>query len=336
MNTAKIIIIAIALITWALSVRAQNYADIQQYSTPILLNPSFAGSTKGDRLTLSLISTRRKGTKSYLKFISHDFFIKNKSLGIGIVGGVHMDYSIDTTYSYRENYQNVLSPFLEISGAKYIDKGRNRYLIPSITLGFRQPLKEYSLFLLDRFIKPGDNDAAPPGNSLIRATELVAGAGILFSDYHGSIGASAKIRQSLVKNPNLVPEDYDIQDYSILIHAQRIFTYYQRGLLSKAYLIRPKLVLHAAKESVQLFSELTVQRNKFETGIGFLPNFNTGNSRYSINLGYDFEYFKVNYLGSILNEQGELTAPMHSIGVQVIFPELKRYGIPVPALIRHL
>ena len=334
MNTARIVIIAIALITLALSVRAQNYADIQQYSTPILLNPSFAGSTKGDRLTLSLISTRRKGTKSYLKFISHDFFIKKKSLGIGIIGGVHMDYSLDTTYSYQKDYQNVLSPFLEISGAKYIDKGRNRYLIPSITLGFRQPLKEYSLFLLDRFIKPGDNQSYSPGNSLIRVTELVAGAGILFSDYDGSVGVSAKIRRSFIKNT--YTKDFDIQDYSILIHAQRIFTYYHRGLLSKAYLIRPKLVFHAAKESVQLFSELTVQRKEFETGIGFLPNFNTGNSRYSINLGYDFEYFKVNYLGSILNEQGEFTAPMHSIGIRVIFPELKRYGIPVPALIRNL
>jgi hypothetical protein len=173
-----------------------------------------------------------------------------------------------------------------------------------------------------------------PGFRLIRIPELVAGSGILLADYDGSVGMSGKIqwpvRKGKFKSTRSEPS------YRLLVHAEKIFSYYHRGLLSREYLFRPRAVLHLGNESTQLFGELMVQRKQFETALGFLPNFGTGNSRLSLNVGYDFKYFKLNYLGSVLNESGKFRKTMHTIYFSIIFPELKRYGIPVPAMIRNL
>ena len=322
MKQARIIIRVIIFMTLVSTIQAQDFADIQQYATPILLNPSFAGSTRGDRLWVSLQSTHNKDSKAILKFISHDFYNKKRAMGFGIIGGVRADYK-----------QNLYIPFIEASISKYIPQKQQTILVPSLTFGFHQPLKEYSLFLYDQIINPRGIPSYP-GYTLYRTTELSAGSGILLTNYEGSIGVSGKVRWSYKKNP--YTDSLDEFSYSLLIHAEKIFTYHHRGLLSREYLFRPRFVLHMKDESIQLFSEIMVNRKQFETGIGFLPNFNTGNTRLSVNVGYNLKYFKINYIGSILNENGAFKRNMHNIYLSVILPKLKRYGIPVPALIRNL
>ncbi len=300
--------------------KAQEFIDIQRYTTPILLNPSFVGATRGDRLMVALQSSRRQDTQALFNMASHDFFIKKKSLGVGLLGGIRMDYT-----------QQVFAPFAEASIAKYFPQANRQYLVPSITLGFHQPMQELSVFISERIRKSGSLSAL---GDFFRTTELVAGAGMLWSDYHGSVGISGKARWSYTKNRNT--NEFDTYVYYLLLHAEKIFTWRQRGLLSRSYLIRPRAVLHYGNKFVQLFTEITVQRKQFEAGLGFLPNFDTGNSQLSLNLGYDFKVLKVNYLGAILNRKGQFSHPMHSLSISVIFPELTRYGKAVPALIRNL
>ena len=322
MKKTRIIFAALILMTLALGVDAQSFYDIQQYSTPLLLNPSFAGSTKGDRLYASLQTTHRQDTKAYLKFLSHDFYYKKKALGFGIIGGV-----------ISESGKNLYSPFFTFAGAKYIDKGHKRFLIPSFALGFEQPMKDYTLFFFDQMMK-ANRDVLPPGETLVRTTNITAQASVLFTDYNGSVGLSAKAVRSYQKNP--VTEEYEEASYHLLVHVEKIFTYYQRDLLSREYLIRPRFVLDLGNENIQLFSEVSVKHKKFQTGLGFLPNFGTGNTRFSLTAGYDFKYFKVTYLGSVLKENGSMIKPMHNVTLSVVFPELRRYGIPIPGIIRNL
>ncbi|WP_321290397.1 hypothetical protein [uncultured Sunxiuqinia sp.] len=319
----RLTIVLLLFLLTCRSVHSQEFSDIQQYHIPILLNPSYVGATKGDRLIISPVSTRRIDTKSYLRYLSHDFFYKKRSLGLGFIGGAQMDYT-----------QNIFVPFFEIAAAKYLPKGHDTFLIPSVTIGFHQPLKEYGLFHLDNLIDTREHTAYAPGTSLYRSSEFIAGGGILLADYNGSVGLSAKYRRSFFKNP--YEDKFDVEAYDLIIHAEKIFTYKHRDLLSKAYMIRPRLVIHVGNETKQLFTGVTVQRKKFEMGIGFLPNFDSGNTRFSINTGIDLEYFKVNYLASVLNDTGEFRAFMHSISLRIIFPELKRYGIPIPGIIRNL
>lgn len=314
------ILIFLAFITLLQPGKAQEFSDIQRYTTPILLNPSFVGSTRGDRLMVLLQSTRRQDTQALLKLASHDFFVRNKSLGFGFLGGIRMDYT-----------QEVLAPFAEASIAKYFPKANRQYLVPSVTLGFHQPLRELSVFVSERIRRSG---GAVPLGGFFGTTELVAGAGILFSDYHGSVGISGKARWSYKKNPQT--DEFNTYVYDLLLHAEKIFTWRQRGLLSRSFLIRPRAVVHYSNEFVQLFIEGTVQRKQFEAGLGLLSNFDTGNNRISLNLGYDFKLLKVNYLGSVLNRQGQFIQPMHSLTLSIIFPELTRFGKAVPALIRNL
>lgn len=321
MNFIRIIIIGISIMSLVQSIQAQDFGDIQRYSTPILLNPSFAGSTRGNRHIISLLGTRQKETESHLKFISHDFFIKKKSIGVGYIGGISTNYK-----------QNAFTSFAEIAIAQYLPRANQSYLIPSFTIGIHQPLKEFGLFLFDPVIEP--DSVSSPGKSVYRTTEFVTGTGFMAANYDGSIGIVLKLRQPLKKNSNTEKSNGLV--YHTLLHAEKIFCYYHRGLLSKQYLIRPRIVFHLGNKTKQLFSELTIQRKNFETGFGFLPNFVTGNVRLSLTFGYNFRYFKLNYLGSVMNDQGNLVHPVHNIQISVIFPELKRYGIPVPALIRSL
>jgi len=319
-NRSGMILIFLVFITLLQPGRAQEFSDIQRYTTPILLNPSFVGATRGDRLMVALQSTRRQDTQALLKLASHDFFVRNKSLGLGFLGGIRMDYT-----------QEVFAPFAEASIAKYFPKANRKYLIPSVTLGLHQPLRELSVFVSERILQSGSSS---PLGGFFGTTELVAGAGILFSDYHGSVGISGKARWSFKKNPQT--NELSTYVYNLLLHAEKIFTWRQRGLLSRSYLIRPRAVLHYSTDFVQAFAEVTIQRKQVEAGIGFLPNFDTGNSQLSLNLGYDFNDFKVNYLGAILNRQGQFIHPMHSITISVIFPELTHFDKAVPALIRNL
>lgn len=300
--------------------KAQEFIDIQRYTTPILLNPSFVGATRGDRLMVTLQSTRRQDTQALAKMASHDFFIRKNSFGLGFLGGVRMDYT-----------QEVFAPFAEASYAKYLPGANRKYLVPSLTFGFQQPLRELSTFVSERIRQSG---SGTPIGGFFGTTELVAGAGILYSDYHGSVGISSKFRRSYKKNPQT--EDFNTSIFDLLLHAEKIFTWHQRGLLSRSFLIRPRAVLHYSNEFAQAFAEVTVQRKQFEAGLGFLPNFDTGNSQVSLNLGYNFKLLKVNYLGAILNQHGEFSHPMHSLTISVIFPELTRFGEAVPALIRNL
>lgn len=314
------ILIFLVLISLSQPGKAQEFIDIQRYTTPILLNPSFVGSTRGDRLMVALQSTRRKDTQALLKLASHDFFVRKKSLGLGFLGGIRMDYT-----------QDVVAPFAEASIAKYFPMVNRQYLVPSVTLGFQQPLQELSMFVSERIRQSG---SSVPLGGFFGTTELVAGAGILFSDYHGSVGISGKARWSYKKNPQT--DEFNTYVYDLLLHAEKIFTWRQRGLLSRSYLIRPRAVLHYSNEFAQAFAEVTIQRKQLEAGLGFLSNFDTGNSQLSLNLGYDFDVLKVNYLGAILNRSGQFSHPMHSLMISVIFPELTRYGKAVPALIRNL
>ena len=300
--------------------KAQEFIDIQRYTTPILLNPSYVGSTRGDRLMVTLQSTRRQDTQALAKLASHDFLVRKKSLGLGFLGGTRMDYT-----------QNVIAPFAEAAMAKYFPLVNRQYLVPSVTLGVHQPLREPSVFVAERIRQSGN-----PGSSagFFGTTELVAGAGVLWSDYHGSVGLSGKVRWSYQKNPQT--DEFNTEVYDLLLHAEKIFTWRQRGLLSRSYLIRPRAVLHYNNAFVQAFAEVTVQRKQVEAGLGFLPNFDTGNSQLSLNLGYDFKLLKVNYLGAISNQKGRFSHPMHSVTISIIFPELTRYGEAVPAMIRNL
>lgn len=324
MKRTKIIFAAFIYMTLASSVKAQYFSDIQQYSTPILLNPSFVGSTRGDRLFASLQTSHVDNTKAYLKFISHDFYIKKKSLGLGYIGGV-----------ISESGQNLYSPFLSIAASKYIPQKNKKSIIPSLAIGFEQPLKDYNIFYYDAIARKGS--ALPPGETLARMTVLTGRIGFLFSDYNGSVGLSIKGMRSFAKTYNYYSDaSYEVNTYHMLVHAEKIFTYYKRGLLSQKYLIRPRVVLQMGKDYNQLFGELTVKHNRFEIGLGYLPNFTTHNARASLNLGYDFKHFRVNYLGSVKDEDGNLTKMMHNITLSVIFPELGHFGIPVPAVIRNL
>lgn len=314
------ILIFLVFTTLIQPLRGQEFIDIQRYTTPILLNPSYVGATRGDRLMVSLQSTRRQDTQALLKLASHDFFVRKKSLGLGFLGGIRMDYT-----------QEVIAPFVEAAIAKYFPMVNRQYLVPSVTLGVQQPLRELSGFVSERIRQSG---SGVPLGGFFGTTELVAGAGVLWSDYHGSIGLSGKIRRSYKKNPQT--DEFNTSIYDLLLHAEKIFTWRQRGLLSRSYLIRPRVVLHYSNEFVQAFTEVTVQRKQIEAGLGFLPNFDTGNSQLSLNLGYDFNVLKVNYLGAISNRQGQFSHPMHSLTISVVFPELTRYGKAVPALIRNL
>ncbi|HKJ43806.1 MAG TPA: hypothetical protein VKA27_17040, partial [Sunxiuqinia sp.] len=275
----------------------------------------------------SLQSTHRDSSNAFLQFISHDFYNKKHALGLGYVAGLIMD-----------SESNLMSPFLSVMISKYIPRGNKKFLIPSFSFGFIQPMKSYSQFYVDR-IAMSSGDVLPPGETLVRMTVMRGKVGALFSDYNGTIGFSAEAMRSYAKTQVYMNPDsthYEVNDYRIMIHAEKIFDYYYRGLLSRDYLIRPRFVLDLGNKTTQLFTELSVQRKRFEAGIGYLPNLNTNNARFSINLGYDFNYFKLHYLGSILNKNGAFIKPMYNITLSVIFPELKRYGIPVPGLIRNL
>jgi hypothetical protein len=317
----KLIITGILLMLY-LSIQAQDFADIQQYSIPILLNPSFSGSTRGDRLFVMPQSSHEQNAKTLLKFVSHDFYVKKRQIGLAFISGVSANYE-----------RNLYSLFVEASLSKYLKANERSFVIPSLTIGFHQPLKEYSVFFYDEITNTPEEEMIP-GSMLIRIPELVAGTGILLANYDGSVGVSGKVqlpvRKGKFKSTRSEPS------YRLLVHAEKIFSYYHRGLLSREYLFRPRAVLQLGSESLQLFGELMVQRKQFETALGFLPNFDTGNSRLSLNVGYDFKYFKLNYLGSVLNENGKFRETMHTIYFSVIFPELKRFGIPVPAIIRNL
>lgn len=309
------------------SVQAQYFSDIQKYSTPLLLNPSFAGSTRGDRLYASLQSTHREDTKAYLQFISHDFYYKKRALGLGYVTGFIMD-----------SKANMVSPFLSLAISKYIPRENKKYFIPSLSIGFVQPLKNYSQFYFDRVVvSPGQ--VLPPGETLVRTTVVTGRVGFLLTDYNGSAGLSVKGMRSYAKttvyqNPDSL--HYEVNNYHILFHAEKIFTYYRRGLLSQKYLIRPRVIIQMGNDYNQLFGEMTVQHNRFQAGVGYLPRLDSGNARFSLALGYDFKYFKLHYLGSVLDEQGTIHKPMHNITVSVIFPRLRRFGIPIPGMIRSL
>ncbi|SFF29752.1 hypothetical protein [Sunxiuqinia elliptica] len=325
MRFTRFILAFIVLLGMLDDATSQTFGDIQTYSTPILLNSSYSGATRGDRLMVSLVGTRRKDTQSYMRFISHDFFRKKRSLGLSYIGGIDMDYT-----------QNIYAPFFRLAAAKYYPKENKRYIIPSIMLGMQQPSKEFSLFIFDRFLGPGDHpdNNAPPGFSLYRTTEVVGGAGILFANFDGSVGLTANFRRSYKKKP--YTDEFDASSYQVLIHAEKIFNYYKRDLLTKKYLIRPRAIAHLSDSTMQFFGEVMVQRKQFEIGLGSVYNIDTNNYRVSLNLGYDFKYFKLHYLGSVLSQSGDWIYPMHNLSISVVFPELKRYGIPVPPLIRNL
>lgn len=325
MTAIRFLLVSLVFVTFKLSALAQDFSAVQYYSTPILLNPSYVGQTGGDRLLASVYTSLRQNAKSYQKFISHDFFVKKKSLGLGFITGIRRNHQ-------KQDY----IPFLELSAAKFIPLDRRRYFTPSLTLGIHQPFRDPEQYLADHMTNSNTSpeDGSLRGSSFFRTTELVAGAGLLLSNYHGSVGVASKIRRSYKKNPST--ESYNELDWHILFHAEKIFTWYQRGLLSRRYLIRPKAVFHYGNEFTQLFAELTVQRKQLESGIGFLPNFDTSQSRFSLHLGYDFKVLKVCYLGSLLKTSQGFQYPMHNISLRVILPELKRIDVPVPALIRSL
>ena len=257
-----------------------------------------------------------------LKFISHDFYVKKKRVGLAFSSGV--------TANYR---RDLYLPFIQASFAKYLRVDERTYFIPSLLLGFYQPLKEYSIFFRDEITNVPQDDMEP-GLQLLRISELAIGSGMLLANYDGSIGLSGRLQHPVRKSK--FESTRGEASYQLLVHAEKIFSYYHRGLLSRKYLLRPRAVLHFSNKSSQFFGELMVQRKRFEVGLGVLPNFTSRNERLSFNLGYDFNHFKINYLGSVLNEGNRLNHPLHTVYLSVIFPELKRYGIPVPAIIRNL
>ncbi|MGQ7869140.1 hypothetical protein [Sunxiuqinia sp. sy24] len=190
MKTFRFVLAFLVFITSGLTAAAQDFSAIQYYSTPILLNPSYAGSTGGDRLLASVYTSLRQNTKSYQKFISHDFFVKKRSLALGFIGDIRRDH-------IQQNYV----PILELSAAKFIPSAYRRFFTPSFTLGIHHPLKDPVLFLADYMINSNrlsEQDSIRE-NSFFRTTELVAGAGVLLSNYLGSIGLAGKIGRSYKK-----------------------------------------------------------------------------------------------------------------------------------------
>lgn len=327
-RTRRIIFTCLIFMTLGSSVQAQYFSDIQQYSTPVLLNPSFVGSTKGDRIYASLQSSNRQDTKAYSQFISHDFYYKKRALGLGYIGGI-----------ISETGENLISPFLSLMVSKYIAGTNKRFIIPSLSVGFEQPLKNYDQFYFDRIFASQHQDVLPPGETLTRMTVVTGRLGVLFTDYNGTVGLCLKGMRSYRETQVYQHPDsmhYEVNAYKIFIHAEKIIDYYYRDLLSRDYQIRPRFVLELGNETTQFFGGVTVQRKNVQIGVGYLPNFDSGNARFSINLGYDFKYFKLHYLGSIKDENGVFNKPMHNITLSVIFPELRKYGIPVPGIVRNL
>ena len=327
MSSVTKIHLTLVWLSLALFCRAQHFSDIQEYNQGILINPSFTGTSFGKRIYTDVVSSRSQSTKTYTKILSADYFIKSKMIGIGIYGG-----------SRNNGADEAFSLWGEGSFSKFKRLKGNRFLIPSVSVGMDQTIRDIGLKIQSKLLSSTElSKLSAEEVNRINGTRIHLKSGIMFANYEWNAGLSAMVNGKVSfqkedeENNSPTPvtpgnndddnkEDLDIK-FRMVAHWMKTIPYNYRGLLSKKYYIQPRFILDYSTDRIQAYSDIKIKHFRWSAGFGLLHNITNNKPRTVLMGGYDLKRFKLNYLISGGFTPNDKFIIVQGINLRLIIPE---------------
>ncbi len=313
----------------------------------MIINPSFTGTTFGNRIYSDILSSRSPYTKTYTKILSTDFFIRSKNLGVGIYGGTRNNGMDETFTLWGEG---------SFSKLKRI-KGR-KFLIPSVSIGMDQTITDMGLkFHSKLFSSSNLSNITPEEAKLKQGIRLHIKSGIIIANHEWNAGFCGMINGKIIlpkeedeeedsgttttsastrNDSEENKEDRDLK-FRMVAHWMKTISYNHRGLLSQKYYLQPRFFLDYSTDRTQIYSDIKIQHFRWNAGFGLMHNLSNKKSRAVLMGGYDLKRFKLNYLISGGFTENNKFAIVQGLNIKIIIPELAgERNLPVSPLIRDI
>ena len=318
-------------------------SEVQEYNQFLIINPSFTGTTFGKRIYSDILFSRSSLTKTYTKILSSDFFIPTKKIGIGVYGGTRNNGSDKTFTLWGEGS---FSKFKKMKGRKF--------LIPAASIGIDQTIEDIGLKIQRRLFPSSTHRAGSQKDSMVNmGTRLYLKSGIILANHEWNTGLSGMINgkinlgktdeedlqtpNSPISNNNRENDEGLDLKFRMVAHWMKTYSYHHRGLLSQKYYLQPRIIMDYSSERTQLYSDIKIQRFRWNGGIGLIHNLTNNKSRAVLMGGYDLNHFKLNYLISGGFTENDQFVVVHGLNIKVVIPELGgTRNKPLTPLIRDI
>lgn len=293
---------------FAAACAAQSEKYLIPFSNNLLLNPSFAGLDENTNVWTGFqfnSFSEQKISNQYS--LTYDYYSEKLEGGVAfyfqqeLIGRLNIN-TVETGFTLNRQYK--------------VNKG---YFIPSLNINLQLANKQWYVQFIDQMLNKQFTPPSAPGYDFARYARIKPRAGIMWSSDFYKLGVSALV--PIGKKITDEESEVSLNDPVLVFHVSRLSGGRKRGLVSKPYKSRPRIIVLYSKDAVISRAELNFEE-VYQTYSFFVQNNFTGNQHaVGGSYGWKLENLRLNLAaGMRLPYISENVSFFGEISLQVVIP----------------